>query len=741
MHDLCVGTAIHTQPAVGALLEREEALAALSEALSETRLGRGRVVFVTGEAGVGKTALARAFCQGVESETRILAGACDALFTPRPLGPLIDVAAVTGGALADLVQLGAPPTDVYAAVRDELAGTSTVVVLEDLHWADEATLDVLRLLGRRIEHLPALVLATYRDDGLDPTHPVRALVGELATVPCVGRLTLEPLSPAAVAQLAAGHSIDPDELYLRTAGNPFFVLQALEAEGTEIPASVRDAVLARTAGLSRGAASLVEIVAAAPPQVEPWLLEAVAGDAVDRLDDCVATGVITAGDAGVAFRHELARLAVEESLTPTRRLALHRRLLAALAAPPVGAPELARLAHHAEAAQDAPAVLEFAPAAAERAASVGAYREAAAQYARALRFADGLPPGRRAELLERRSEACYLADDQLDAIATLQEAIECHRQEGAARRQADALSGLTSYLLCRGLYTEAENAAREATRLVQEDPQSPELGRAHAALAQLHLNTYDLDACSAWARSAIEIAERCGDEETLGMALVTLGTAELEHDVTEGREILERAAVMGRKNGRTVQVARALNNLGRAGVVHRSHGLADTYLRAALEHCTAQNLDLWRINVLGYLARSELDQGRVDRRRRDRSAPAAGPAGVSVAALRGAPGAGARARTPRGPRGARGARRGDRHRRSARRARVGGCARGCTGGNRLARATACRDRGGDGCGARARRAVRSALDDRGARALAPRGGHSREPAYRRCGAVRAPAGR
>lgn len=605
-----MGLAVHAAPTAGALLERDEALAALSEAFNEALLGRGRLLFVAGEAGAGKTALVRGFCQRLGVESRVLTGACDALSTPRPLGPLIDVAVAVGGALADLVQLGAPPSEVYAAVHDELAGQPTVLVLEDLHWADEATLDVLRLLGRRIETLPALVVATFRDDGLDRAHPVRVLVGDLATAPSADRLTLEPLSPAAVAQLAFGHSIDPDELYFRTGGNPFFVVQALEAGEMEVPATVRDAVLARTAGLSQAAATLVEVVAVAPPHVEPWLLEAVVDEAVDRLDECVATGVVTAGDAGVAFRHELARLAVEESLTATRRLALHRRVLAALTAPPTGKPDLARLAHHAEAAQDPAAVLAFAPAAAERAESVGAYREAAAQYARALRFADGLSPERRAELLERRSEACYLADDQLAAIALLREAVECHRHTGAARREADALTKLTSYLVCRGLYTEAEGAARAATRLVGEDPESPELGRAYAAHAQLRLNMNDLDASIAWARRAIDIAERCGDEATLGMALITLGTAEIERDVTEGRPTLEQAVAVGRESGRVVQVARALNNLGRAGVVHRSHELANTYLRAALEHCTEQNLDLWRINVLAYRAQSELDQGR-----------------------------------------------------------------------------------------------------------------------------------
>jgi predicted ATPase len=165
-------------------------------------------------------------------------------------------------------------------------------------------------------------------------------------------------------------------------------------------------VLARAARLSPEGAALLEAVAVVPPHAEPWLLEALAGDAADRLDECLASDMLVVESAGVAFRHELARLAIEESVPPDRKLVLHRRALAALADPPGGTPDLVRLAHHAEAAGDVDAVLRFAPAAAARAASLGAYREAAAQYARALRFGDRLPLDRRAELLERRSHAC-----------------------------------------------------------------------------------------------------------------------------------------------------------------------------------------------------------------------------------------------------------------------------------------------------------------------------------------------
>ena len=350
----------------GQLLEREGALDELMASLSETRTGTGRLVIVSGEAGIGKTALVRAFCESVRSSDQILEGACDPLFTPRPLGPFADVAARTGGALAELVERGAGAHEVLAAIRDVLQAHPTVLVLEDMHWADEATLDVVRMLGRRIDGLPALVILTYRDDELDRSHPLRLVLGELATGRGVVRVPLRSLSPEAVAELAHGSGIDSGELYRRTTGNPFYVSEVLAGGGDEIPPTVRDAVFARVARLSTSAVAVVEAVSIAPPHVEPWLLQAMCGDSVDADDECLTSGILVTVDGGTAFRHELARLAVEESLAPTRRVSLHRDVLRALTRRVPLDPT--RLAHHAEAAGDTQAVLEYAPMAAERAA-------------------------------------------------------------------------------------------------------------------------------------------------------------------------------------------------------------------------------------------------------------------------------------------------------------------------------------------------------------------------------------
>ncbi|MDX6494076.1 MAG: hypothetical protein QOE17_62, partial [Gaiellales bacterium] len=448
------------------LLEREDVLAALGGAFSEVKAGRGRVVLVAGEAGVGKTTLVRAFCDSVRRSSRVLEGSCEALATPRPLGAFVDAADGLGGALAALVGEGGRPHEVFSALRDELASGHAVVVVEDAHWADEATLDVLRMLFRRIESIPALVIVTYRGEEVDSEHRLRVLLGDVATASGVARLALQPLSAAAVAEMAAGCDIDATDLHRLTSGNPFYVREVLDAGGSEIPATVSDAVLARAARLSAEARRVLEVVSIAPPRMEPWLLEAVCDDTAGRVDECLASGMLVEHGDAFAFRHELARIAIENAIGPARRRTLHRKLLAALSAAN-GDSELARLAHHAEAADDGEAVLRIAPAAAEQAARLGAHREAAAQYSRALRFAGVLPPRERADLFERLSDAFFNTDDQVDSIAARKNAIECYREAGDAAGEAAALSQLVSPFACRGLMDDARAAGEGAVALLE----------------------------------------------------------------------------------------------------------------------------------------------------------------------------------------------------------------------------------------------------------------------------------
>jgi len=592
-----------------ALVERDDQMAALEESLATVvASGSGRMVLVGGEAGVGKTALLREFCG--EQSVRIVWGACDALFTPRPLGPLFEIGESVGGELEELVAGGTKAHEVVSALLAELSSRrGSVLVLEDLHWADEATLDVVRLLARRVKSSPTLVLTSYRDDELDRTHPLRIVLGELATSAGVARLKLEPLSAAGVAALAAPHGLDPEELHRRTGGNPFFVGEVLAAGADQIPPTVRDAVLARAARLDEEARALIEAVAVVPPQADLWLLERIAPESVERVEDCLASGMLSAAPGGVTFRHELARIAVENSLAPARALDLHRQALAALALPPGGSPDLARLAHHAEAAADGAAVLRFAPAAAARAASLGAHREAAAQYARALRFADGEPVATRAELLERCSHERYLSAQLEDAVAAQQQALSCWREAGDTLREGDALRALARLLGFAGHGAEAEAACRDAIALLEQLEPGPELARAYGKMAQRCCNWADYPGAIEWGNRALELAERLGQVETVVYVLTTIGSSELLQGVAGGREKLERSLAIAREAGIDDESGRVFVNLAWGYIRRRQFADADRYLATGLDYCDERGLGYWWLSLLACQALRELARG------------------------------------------------------------------------------------------------------------------------------------
>ena len=630
---------VGSRSGLGAFLERAEDLALLEEAFGSVRAsGEGTLVLVAGEAGVGKTALLERFCESQRAAARVLWGACQPLLTPRPLEPLLDVAEVVGGEVEEFVVAGARPHEVAGALMRELRRRArTVLVLEDMQWADEATLDVLTLLGRRVGSVPALVVASFRDDELGRAQQLRVVLGELAGRP--RRLKVAPLSPAAVTELADPYGFDAGELYRKTGGNPFFVTEVLAAGGEQIPDTVRDAVLARAARLPVPARRLLEAVSVIPGQVDLWLLEALAGELVDRLDECLASGMLRAGSAHVAFRHELARLAVEEATAPNRRVALHRGALAALAARGGDELDFARLAHHSEAAGDVQGVLRWAPQAAERAASSGAHREAAAQYARALRFADGVSLDRRAELLQRRADECFMTDQFAQAIEAQQAALECHRRLGDPRGEGDSLRSLSTLLRYVGRTRDAQRVALEAVELLEPLPPGHELAIAYCNVSFLCLSMEDAAGAVTWGGRALELARRLDDTEARVYALTNLAVVDFRAGETEGQVKLERALALAQRHGLEEHAGRVFSNLVVWPVRHRMFAVASTYLEAGLNYSSKRGLDTWRLYLLACRARLELDLGRWSEAadsaalvlRDPRSAPV--PRGWALAAL------------------------------------------------------------------------------------------------------------
>jgi DNA-binding CsgD family transcriptional regulator/tetratricopeptide (TPR) repeat protein len=580
------------------LVEREIQLAALGEHLDAAVGGRGRLVLVGGEAGVGKTSLVRAFATQRGADVRCAWGACDGLFTPQPLAPLLELAEQIG------VGIDGQRRDVFAATLDALRRTPTVAVLEDVHWADDATLDLIRFLGRRLEQTTTLLIATYRDDELGPRHPLRVVLGD---VPSGRRVALPPLSEDGVRALADGSDVDPVELYRLTGGNPFFVTEVLAAGGSGVPESVRDAVLARAAKLSLRARAIAEAAAVVGRHAELRLLERVLDEPLEALEECLVAGILQVEGKDVAFRHELARRAVEEAIDPLRRAELHRRVLAALL---TGETDPARLAHHAEAAGDAEAVVAHAPAAAEHAVSLGAHREAAAQYARALRFADGLPRRAVAELLEARAYECYLTDQVEDALATHLQAREHYRVLGDEAKEGDMLRWISrlSYLAAR--IEDARTAARDAIDLLERLPPGEELALAYANMANLAQIDLELEAALSWGERALTVAREAGADQVAIDVSLTMGIAEAI--AGRGHERVERALELALQDGTDDFVGRAYGALSFGAVRRRDWSAADTWLDEGIRYTTDRDLDGRRLYLLGWRAWASIERGRWD---------------------------------------------------------------------------------------------------------------------------------
>jgi DNA-binding CsgD family transcriptional regulator/tetratricopeptide (TPR) repeat protein len=585
-----------------ALVERDRERAALASWWDEAVAGHGRLVLVGGDAGAGKTALIEEFGRCVTSG-RLLHGTCEPLTTPVPLGPLRDMAdelpyAVTGD-----------PAEIRRLFLDELRRGPTLVVLDDVQWADEGTLDLLRFLGRRIEPCPAMVVVVYREDEVGVRHPLRVLAGDLSTVPVVRRLAVPPLSLAAVTALAQGAGVDPAELHRRTGGNAFFVTQVLSDGGVTVPATVRDAVLARAARLGPGARDVLDALACLGPRVAPWLVEAVSGRLLVDLDECVDRGLVVADHGVVSFRHELARVAVEEATAPGRAAELHRRALAQLRIRPPGEVEPARLAGHALHAHDRAALLTYARAAAEQASVLGAHKEAAAQLRRALDVCEDSV--QRAELFEGLGRQCHLSDDLESALRWWQEAVAAWASIGDQRRQGAALAGvaITALHIAREVPL-GERASHQAVELLTGLAPGPELALACAVRGKCAAMAFRNADAVAWGERVLTWA----DESPLvrALAVLSIGIGRAQNGDPRGLDLIAESIRLTRAAGAHDEAGLGYFWAQLICVTRRWYRQADDWYAEAIAFTEDHGQEIWRQWLRAFRSRALLDQGAWD---------------------------------------------------------------------------------------------------------------------------------
>ncbi len=609
----------HGTEKIKTLLERESHLTSLVTWACEAANGAGRIVLLAGEAGIGKTSLLQQFTRDQSGDLslckagrlfRILWGGCEALFTPHPLAPLYDVARQIGGAFPTALEAAARREMVFNLTIEELTRSSlpTILVFEDVHWADEATLDLIKFLGRRLAALGILLIVSYRDDEVGDKHPLRAVIGDLPPAN-VRRLELAPLSAEAVAWLAASAGRSAAGLHEATGGNPFFVTEALAVSDDKVPATVRDAVMARLARLSPESRALADTVSLIPGKAERWLLDRTVGDNSAAIEECLAVGMVALPEGPVAFRHELARRAVEQNVPLPRQRDLHACILYALENHAAEEVVAARLVHHADRAQDRAAVLRLAPLAAESAARLSAHREAAAHYETALRYAAQLPPAEHALLHEKFSYECYVIDRAPDAIAARKAALTLWRQVGDRLREGDNLRWLSRLSWFNGQKAEAEQYAREAIALLEPLPPGPELAMAYSNCAQLYMLSNLTALALEWGAKAIKLATELNEMEILSHALNNVGTAKLTKSDLSGQRELKQSLALALEGGFREQAARAYTNLATRAVGMREFKVARGYLDDGIAFCEKYDLDAWGRYMTVLRARVALDLG------------------------------------------------------------------------------------------------------------------------------------
>jgi DNA-binding NarL/FixJ family response regulator len=545
------------------LLERGHEVATIARAARQAAAGEGQVVLVYGEAGIGKSRIVEAVRGFVPAEGRVLVGRCDDLATARPLGPFHDLADHVGRDLA--AALGTPGVDrdrVLAALRAELAfeAKPTLLAIEDVHWADEATLDVLLYLVRRIGQLPAVLLLTYRDDEIAADHPLQRVLGQAAGTGRAVHLPLRRLSAAAVRRLTGDTDLDADEVYAVTAGNPFFVGEVLAAgSATGVPRTVVAAVMARVRDLPPETRTALEHLAVLPKAAIPRrFVDDLLPDGLAVLAPAEERGLLTVTPTRVSFGHELSRRAILDSLPTVHRVRYHAAALAVLIMRADA--DVTQLLHHAAEAGDDHAIVAYGPRAAREAATGGAHRQAVAHYRLVSEHADAYAGPERAMLLEEYALECYTIGQYVLATAVQQQAIDLRRALGDDAAVGTGLVWLSRMLKVAGDQDAAETAAEDAVRMLEPLGHTRELALAYTHLASLHLYAYRFPAALPLAERAVALARDQDDVITLSHALNTFSACRWDL-YGDGHSIMEESLQVALQAGAPDPACRAYLNL------------------------------------------------------------------------------------------------------------------------------------------------------------------------------------
>lgn len=591
----------YTQPV--RLVERGAEVGVLRTALGHARDGDGSGVAVTGESGVGKSSLVDALIAEADG-MRVLRSHCDPLDTPRPLGPFRDLRLLSAGeprredaSRAELCER------VYEAVRSE----PTLLVVEDLHWVDAATVDVLRFLARRVESMPLLLVITYRDREIGPRHSVRPLLGDIASLDGLAQLALAPFSIDAVRDVVAGTPLDAEHVHALTGGNPFFVTEVAKEPDRPLPTSVRDAVLAHVAEVTDHDLEVLQLIAAAPDRIDNRVLPHLGVDlpTLRRLQD---TALLTRTAEGLVFRHELARQAIESTIPPGGGPRLHARLLDALETLEPADPAV--LTHHAVAARDSSRATAYACQAAEDASAAGSHSEAAAFFEIALEHLESRDPVERARLLLRLAYQQYMTSRLSEAISNVRATFQLWEQAGDDDGLAAAHDAVALYEYYNAHRARAEHHSDAAARIAHGAGTASTYGATRATRGFMAYMRNDLDEARALASEAREVAERNDLGQLALRSQVVTMVADLVSGDESARPVLLKQLEAARDRGWDELASTIYSQVSSLDVEHGRLRAAEQVLQVSIPFAEQRDIPICRHWQTGVRARLQLQRGR-----------------------------------------------------------------------------------------------------------------------------------
>jgi len=594
------------------LVEREWILKKLQAAFQRSITGEGHCVFLSGEAGMGKSTMVKALCENIPVDCKIYKGYCDALFSPRLLAPLYDILPQIRPDFLDSSTVTTLRAELFLEFFGALAKQKkkALIVFEDVHWADEATIDFIRFFARRITQLPCLFILTYRDDEVHAGHALRNVMGQLPP-DSFTRLQLIPLSRDAVNRMSSKKGYSGEEVYTLSGGNPFYVTEILSSYNQGIPENIKDSIISVYNRQETPTREVWAILSVVPDRLETKYLEKIAPGCGVAIDRNLETGILISKRGFIYFKHELFRRTIENSLSPLKRIALNKRILDLFRKNFEENNEIERIIHHAKNANDYDAVVQYAPAGASRAASLGAHIQACRLYLTAIEYYQGNDPDLLILLYESYAYECYLTTRYQDGISYSEKSLKLRETKEDPMPTSSCMRLLSRLWWLIGNRKNAEKFALQAIDLLRDQPASPAKAMAYSNMSQLKMLTDQPELCVEWGEQAIAMARELDDHETLSHALNNVGSVKMNIQSSEqaGIGLLQQSLEIALKNSLHEHAARAFSNMGSNLVKLKNYEPAKKILEEGIKYCEERDLDLWRSNMLSLKASLFLETG------------------------------------------------------------------------------------------------------------------------------------